>query len=275
MAVGDSINSESAATGKYCIWMDAGMIAFKLCDREFNCDACPVDDLMRQRNGTADGHSPSSLHAAIPEHAAMKAETPTQLFERQLEEFFQPLLSIQLPADRLYHRSHMWVRNDSQSTSTIGIDHIGAYFLQPVVSVVLPQTPSRMELKSPCTWLVLREGTIALRSSVQGTATESNPILIDHPYLLLDDPYDSGWILKMEKRGDLKKESELLTADEFDPFFRKEVSALKDKFAASFRRGQPVVGSTLLDGGEPIKSIQEILGHRKYFELISRIFAKP
>ncbi len=270
----DSNNAGSAAAGRYCIWMEAGMVAYKMCDREFNCDACPVDDLVRQQNAATDGSSLSSLHAAIPQRATTGAETPIQHFERQLEEFFQPLLSVQLPADRLYHRSHMWVRNDSQNSSTIGIDHIGAYFLQPVVSVVLPQTPSRIELKSPCTWLVLREGTIALRSAVQGIATESNPILLDHPYLLLDDPYDSGWILKIEKGAELKRESELLTAEEFDPYYRKEAGELKDRFAASFRRGQPNVGSTLFDGGEPIKSVQEILGRRKYFELISRIFAR-
>ena len=272
---GDLNNAGTAAAGKYCIWMEAGMVAYKMCDREFNCDACPVDELMRQRNGTASEPSLSSLHVSVPERATPRPETPSQRFERQLEDFFQPLLSVQLPADRLYHRSHMWVRSDSQTSSTIGIDHIGAYFLQPVVSVVLPQTPSRMELKSPCTWLVLREGTIALRSAVQGIAMESNPILLDHPYLLLDDPYDSGWILKVKKGTELRKEGELLAADEFDSIIRKEAAELKDRFAASFRRSQPAVGSTLYDGGEPIKSIQEVLGHKKYFELISRIFVKP
>jgi glycine cleavage system H protein len=270
----ESSSLQASKKEDYCIWMEAGMVAYKLCDLEFKCDACPLDTLMRQRGISADEPPRSSFHDATPQERP-KSETAAEQFDRQLDEFFQPLLAVHLPDDRLYHRCHMWVRNDSQSSYTIGIDHIGAYFLQPVVSVVLPQTPSRMEQRSPCTWLVLREGTIALRSAIQGIATESNPILLDHPYLLLDDPYNSGWILKMAGNADKKDESGLLTAEEYDPLFRKEVGALKDKFAASYRRGQPDTGTTLFDGGEPIKTIQEILGGRKYFELISRIFAKP
>ncbi len=62
-----------------------------------------------------------------------------------MEDFFQPLLATPLPDDRMYSRGHMWIRNESTTTATIGIDHVGAYFLRPVVSVVLPQTPSRVE----------------------------------------------------------------------------------------------------------------------------------
>jgi glycine cleavage system H protein len=200
--------------------------------------------------------------------------TPKEYFERSLEDFFQPLLSVRLPNDRLYNRSHVWVQDDSASTATIGVDHIGAYFLQPIVSVVLPQTPSRIEYKSPCTWLVLREGTIALRSGVAGIATEANNNLLEHPYLLLDDPYNAGWLLHVKKSDSKEPRSELLTADDFTPMFHEEVRGVREKFAAAFRKSQPSVGPTLFDGGEPVKSVQEILGQKKYFEIICKLFSK-
>jgi len=249
------------------------MIAYKECDMEFDCDSCSLDDVMRRQSAVADEPPLSALHSPAPPTGGASEETPSQRFDRQLEEFFQPLSTVQIPDDRLYHRCHMWVKGESARTSTIGIDHIGAYFLQPVVSVVLPQTPAKMEPKSPCAWLVLREGTIALRSAVRGVATQSNAILVDRPYLLLDDPYDSGWILRVERGGEKKKENDLITAEEFSPIYLKEIGVLKDRFAASFRRGQPHIGSTLLDGGEPVQSIQEVLGKKKYFELIGRVFA--
>ena len=83
-------------------------------------------------------------------------DTAQDYFDRTVEGFFQPLLSAQLPEDRKYSTCHMWVKNNSDCTSTIGVDHIGAHFLQPMVSVVLPQTPSRVEYNSPFAWLVLR-----------------------------------------------------------------------------------------------------------------------
>jgi glycine cleavage system H protein len=257
-----------------CVWMNAGLVAYKLCDREFKCEECPLDESMRKETALKDTPPLSSLHAMQMGMEKEHFTTPKQHFERSLEDFFQPLLSVQLPTDRLYTRCHMWVHDDTSSTTTIGVDHIGAYFLQPIVSVVLPQTPSRIEYKSPCTWLVLREGTIALRSAVAGIATESNNNLLEHPYLLLDDPYNSGWLLRVKKMDGKEPRIELLTSKDFTPIFHEEVRGVRDKFAAAFRKSQPAVGPTLFDGGEPVKSVQEILGQKKYFEIICKLFSK-
>lgn len=274
MEDGDSKNAGASGTNDYCIWMNAGLVAYKLCDREFKCEECPVDDLIRKESALTDQPPVSSLHAIHEGTEKEHLNTPKEHFERSLKDFFQPLLSVQLPTDRLYTKCHMWVRNDTSFTTTIGVDHIGAYFLQPIVSVVLPQTPSRIEHRSPCTWLVLREGTIALRSAVAGIATESNNNLLEHPYLLLDDPYSSGWLLRIKQSDGKQPRSELLTSDDFTPIFHDEVRCVRDKFAAAFRKSQPIVGPTLFDGGEPVKSVQEILGQKKYFEIICKLFSR-
>jgi glycine cleavage system H protein len=198
--------------------------------------------------------------------------TPQKYFEQSMEDFFQPLFAAPLPDDRMYSRGHMWIKHESTTTATIGIDHVGAYFLRPVVSVVLPQTPSRVEYNSPCAWLVLREGTIALRSAASGIGTESNAELLDHPYLLLDDPYTSGWILRIAETA--KSGTDLLNSHNFTPLFHKEMAAMKEKFSAAFNKLQPAIGSTLYDGGQPVKSIYEIIGRKKYFEIMSRLFSK-
>ena len=100
----ESNNNPTSKKDNNCIWMEAGMVAYKLCDLDFNCDACPLDDLLRKKSAAADEPPLSSLYASIPERGSENTETPTQQFERQLEEFFQPLFSVQLPDDRLYHR---------------------------------------------------------------------------------------------------------------------------------------------------------------------------
>jgi hypothetical protein len=142
----EDVNSKNAGASRkddYCIWMNAGLVAYKVCDREFKCEECPLDDLMRKESALKDQPPLSSLHAI---HEGMEREhlyTPKEYFERSLEDFFQPLLSVRLPPDRLYTKCHMWVHNDTSSTTTIGVDHIGAYFLQPIVSVVHPHEIGR------------------------------------------------------------------------------------------------------------------------------------
>lgn len=34
-----------------CVWMSAGLVAFKLCDREGECESCPFDRAMREPSG--------------------------------------------------------------------------------------------------------------------------------------------------------------------------------------------------------------------------------
>lgn len=195
-------------------------------------------------------------------------------FDRTVKVFFQPLLSAQFPDDRKYGTCHMWVKSNSDYTSTIGIDHIGAHFLQPMVSVVLPQTPSRVEYNSPFAWLVLREGTIALRSAISGIAVGSNVDLLDHPCLLLDDPYESGWILRIKSSEPQQLRRDLRMSEDFTPLVHKEIQGVREKFNGEFRKSRASIGPTLNDGGEPVKSIQEILGQKKYFEIISQLFSK-
>lgn len=41
----------SDQTAKCCIWMTAGVISYKLCPMDFNCDECEFDAAMlRQKN---------------------------------------------------------------------------------------------------------------------------------------------------------------------------------------------------------------------------------
>ena len=104
------------------------------------------------------------------------------------------------------------------------------------------------------------------------SGSESNAELLDHPYLLLDDPYSSGWVLRIAETA--KAGADLLNSNDFTPFVHKEMAAMKEKFSAAFNKLQPAVGSTLYDGGQPVKSIYEIIGRKKYFEIMSRVFSK-
>ena len=46
-----------------CVWMESGVVSYKLCDFEYNCEACPFDQALRAhtppsvRNGSVRGES--------------------------------------------------------------------------------------------------------------------------------------------------------------------------------------------------------------------------
>ena len=31
-----------------CVWMESGVVSYKLCDFEYNCEACPFDQALRE-----------------------------------------------------------------------------------------------------------------------------------------------------------------------------------------------------------------------------------
>jgi hypothetical protein len=41
---------QAAHPGRFdkCVWMESGVVNYKLCDFEYNCEACPFDQALRE-----------------------------------------------------------------------------------------------------------------------------------------------------------------------------------------------------------------------------------
>ena len=50
-----------------CVWMSAGLVSFKLCDREGECEGCPFDRAMREPHGRPVRHRQSTTPACAPD----------------------------------------------------------------------------------------------------------------------------------------------------------------------------------------------------------------
>lgn len=52
-----------------CVWMSAGLVSFKLCDREGECEGCPFDRAMREPHGRPVRHrrAPAPTPACAPD----------------------------------------------------------------------------------------------------------------------------------------------------------------------------------------------------------------
>ncbi|HYX31218.1 MAG TPA: hypothetical protein VE863_21970 [Pyrinomonadaceae bacterium] len=47
----------------YCVWMDAGVMNYKLCDRAFDCDRCPLDQALHRRRSESRNVNVKSEHS--------------------------------------------------------------------------------------------------------------------------------------------------------------------------------------------------------------------
>ena len=109
-----------------------------------------------------------------------------------------------VPADLLYTTEHEWVSGDADpgSVVTIGITEHAADALGDVVYVELPPVGDPVTAGEVCGELESSKAVSELYSPVTGTVTAVNEGLRHGPGAINTEPYESGWIFKVEVSED-------------------------------------------------------------------------
>jgi len=120
------------------------------------------------------------------------------------------------PSDRMYTKSHEWVRTLADGYEVGITDHAQAE-LTDIVFVDLPK--AGRSVKAGESVLVLESvKTVAdVYAPFEGTILESNGALKDHPELVNQQPYGSGWLFRI-RRAEGAGESGLLGSDGYLAF---------------------------------------------------------
>jgi len=257
-----------------CIWMEAGTVGFKLCDREYNCEHCPFDRVIRQQLHHSASKSTIEQEASRPvAHAAIEPSQLVEYLDSQLESLLRPFVQSSLPTDRLYAANHLWVLGNESQNITVGIDHLLLHLLGSVHSVAFLSTPAHAHATSPCSWIIHRHGTIALKIPLPGTITQTNARLTENPSLLNHQPYGEGWMFRLTADTVEQNSSTLLPSEKAAAVFLQQAKTLCTELRASLVEKRTAVGSTLYDGGNRIENVEDIVGPKVYFQLVTRLLA--
>lgn len=224
-----------------CIWMTAGLVRYKLCDRQFECDGCPLDQAFT--GGTA-------ARDARPE-----------------------LPDLRFPDDRRYGDAHVWVRPTAdREVVRLGIDALAARILADVNAVLLPEAGLKATRGDPVGSVTIGEGRIAIRSPLDGQVVSVNERLVREPALLIHAPYDAGWVCEMERSGRSDFGS-LAAAEEMDRRLGYELRHFRRRLASFLVEEPAGVGRTLADGGRPLTDLRQILGAASFLRLVEEVLS--
>jgi glycine cleavage system H protein len=118
------------------------------------------------------------------------------------------------PQDLLYAKTHEWVRLDRNSgrdkIATVGISHFAVEALTDLVYIELPEVGRLLKAGESFGEVESVKAVSDLYSPLSGEIVDVNGELPNHLDQLHDDPYGSGWIMKI-KVADEAELSQLLS----------------------------------------------------------------
>ncbi|BBO71546.1 hypothetical protein DSCA_54760 [Desulfosarcina alkanivorans] len=216
-----------------CIWMKAGVINYRICDNAFDCGTCTFNKAIRQAmkidplvdSQTVapkwvahlveryDGANRPCRHALTgridaPKICPHNYECYHCAFDQMLDE-------ADLAADRgtpvckevagfkvadayYYHMGHSWARFEHGGRVRIGLDDFAACVFGGLSSIDLPPLGAGVQ-QDRVGWAFGRDDhRAAVLSPVTGTVLAVNHPAREHPQIVNQDPYGSGWLFIVE-----------------------------------------------------------------------------
>jgi glycine cleavage system H lipoate-binding protein len=250
--------------------MKAGVVNFRECDNGFDCRTCPFDRGMRKAMGINDqertertapkwvahlqkkytGASRPCRHALTgridaPKICSLNYECYHCAFDQLLDEADmvldlespQYLLAsgYQMAAGYYYHMGHSWSHFEHGGRVRIGVDDFLVKVFGSATSFHLPPLGEKVQ-QNEVGWFFTRNGhEAAVLSPVSGTVLAVNHRAVDHPEILLADPYRTGWLFILEPVMPKRNLKSLYYGRESIQWMEKESQALLEMMGAEYR----------------------------------------
>ena len=117
---------------------------------------------------------------------------------------------MEYPDHLQYSMEHEWLADDG----SVGITAFAVEQIGDIVFVELPKVGSRIEAGKPFGVIESVKAVSELFAPATGTVLAVNDDLNDHPELVAEDCYDTGWLIRMKVTDDDSTEG-LMSSDEY------------------------------------------------------------
>lgn len=216
---------------RQCLWMTTGVVSYKLCDRNFDCEQCPFDKAITGGRGDP-------------------LESPPSLSGDQAGV---------VNGSVFYHPEHCWVKVEEPEKVRVGIDDLLSQLVVRVEVVILPQVGSRADQGGCFAHLIRDDYIVPLVSPLSGAVESLNRRLKKEPELIVRDPRGEGWLVTL-RPDDLEGQvSRLLFGRRALSWYRREEQELIALAGVVLQQGAASIGPTLQDGGVRVRSLREAL----------------
>ena len=235
-------NLPGASNEMKCIWMTSQQVAYKLCDKEFDCDNCEFDKAFRNHSIKMDEQESDQNYAAT--------DLLQNVIKRVEEECYDESL--------IYLKNQVVIKKLFGNAYYLGINPIILYLIEEVNSIqefpkndikkdqvifTLQGNWGKKDFISPINFLIIGKISISPRKFNQNKW---------HSVILFND----------NEMEDIQ-----LTKDDWIKEKNNIISYLKNQI-----KNKPGIGNSLMDGGEPVQFLYQYLGKNDYLNLLNENF---
>ena len=260
-----------------CVWMEAGLVSYKLCDYEYECERCPFDQVFRIRTNASgsqeSGSGKKSEFKTIPVEKDTKEKLPLGLNAADFDTIFQDFYDITIKGNLFYHPGHTWVDVESTHCVKIGLDDFAGTFLLGIKMAILPAANNGIDGGQICCWIVVEEGTFPIVAPLTGSVIAVNHRISQEPHLINRSPYEQGWLMKIKPENLHRDLTHLYREDDVLPRCKKDLETLRGDFEAILKENWEELGPTLCDGGNVLVHLRDILGPKRYSDMLRAYFS--
>lgn len=121
-----------------------------------------------------------------------------------------------IPSGYYYTRDHLWIKSED-NTVVIGITDYGQRKLRDIVHIELPSIGQTVEEGEVLAVVESIKASVEIHSPVTGKVVEINTKLADTPELINEEPYEAGWIARIELTEE-KNFEDFMEADEYSKY---------------------------------------------------------
>ena len=241
----DDYNMKPENDDMKCVWMTSGIISYKLCSLDFKCEECAFDSVMH--NGTVTDIQLKTMNRPLTQDVSSIG-----------------LSKNLLDGSLFYHKNHCWIKVVNPHEVVIGINGILAKLICGVRTVVLPRIGDLVIKNQVFAHLMLEKQIVPLIMPVDGEVTAINETLEKQPELLRSEFCDKGWLVTI-KAYNLEKELRTLTfGSKAMEWYRAKERSLNEAIHAACNASREQIGATMLDGGELVMNISELLTSEQF-----------
>jgi glycine cleavage system H protein len=110
-------------------------------------------------------------------------------------------------SERRNYMGSMWLQEED-GVVTIGINEEALEDFDEISSVDLNPEGEKVEAESVVGTIETSDGPLDIYSPVDGTVLEVNSQVIEDPSIIMEDPYEEGWLLRIESDSDVDEDDE-------------------------------------------------------------------